>query len=148
MSDDKSVADLRVTVARGLSALNVMITDLRSRFDRGETRMDEQQEGLAELRTKVHVLEERLNNVKDGVKDVTGAHDLKAELSKHKGKEEAVKEIKEEIKEEKKVEVEVHKARIPLYIAIATGTLGIITTIINVIVHLLLGSSAGGGTPP
>lgn len=147
MNDDqdkkRSMSDrieaLRITVARGLSALKVMIDNAVARIDRVEKKGEDTSDAVNSLRTQIGILEERLNNVKE---DVTGTHDLKTAIAQHRGKEEAHKEIEQKETKKETVALEKQKVAAPIYVAIITAGAAFLTGIINLVLHLL---GAGGG---
>lgn len=132
MSNDRDDnGDLRVVMARGLSALKVLIDERTNRIDRVERLYDELS---TQTRERLVKLETNYTNIKE---DITGAHDIRAEVFRAKGKEEAFKELRENESEEKKVTVETWKSTAPIYVAIITAGGALITGIINLFLHFL-----------
>ena len=118
---------------RGLAALNTMHEDSVQNLVNHQKHVGSE---FSKTNAEVTALRERilvLETLMKVAREDTGAH----ALAKVLGKEEALKEIKHEEKTERQLSVERWKASAPILVAVITGAIGLITSIVNIILHLV-----------
>jgi hypothetical protein len=118
---------------RGLLALNSLLAATNENVKKLEERLHSAQEGhrveISNLRERLAVLEA----LRAQQRDDTGSHFI----AKTMGKEEALKEIKHDEKTEKQLTVEWWKAGAPILVAVITGVVALITSVVNIVLHLV-----------
>ena len=121
---EEAIASIRVDLARGFSAVKVMLDERFNRVERLERELAAAKDEAIRMATKVAVLEERLDNHRE----TTGQFrtlDLKERIT--------------DLKEDKKVGVEKWKATAPIVVALITGGSAFIAAIINLVLRFITG---------
>lgn len=125
--------DAKSAYRRGLVALNTLREQAAENDEKQKKHVADQ---FAKTHSEMTVLRERvlvLETLMRVTREDTGAHTLAKVL----GKEEALKEIKHDEKSERQLSVEKWKASAPILVAIITGAIALITSVVNVILHLV-----------
>ena len=121
---EEAVVALRLDLAKGFSAVKVMLDERFNRVERLERELSGLKDENTKLATKVAVLEERLSNHRE----VTGrfrTDDLKDRIV--------------DLKEDKKLGTERWKAAAPIVVAVVTGGFALIVSIINLVLRFISG---------
>lgn len=127
MSDRESMDDLKITVARGLSAMKVLLEERGAQQEKIVQTVEKIQEKLSVMQADIAKLTERVDGVKERQADQTGRFSVDGEVKKQ------VVEEKKLVVEEKKLGVEKWKATAPIIVAIVTAFSSLIVGIINLI---------------
>lgn len=126
MADEfmKKLRELEQRVRKGFSALNFMLNGLSSRVEGVEAsqkdvarKIDEAENGIAEVKERLAKLEGHREGVRDGREDTAKTM---AEI----------KEVRKDHQEEKKIDTEKWKATAPIIIAVVTGIFGLVTGVL------------------
>lgn len=131
MSDRESMDDLKITVARGLSAMKVLLEERGSQQEKIVQTVEKIQEKLALMQADIAKLTERVDGVKERQADQTGRFSVDGQVVAEVKKQ--VVEEKKLVVEEKKLGVEKWKATAPIIVAIVTAFSSLIVGIINLI---------------
>jgi predicted nuclease with TOPRIM domain len=134
MSDDTD--DLRVLVARGLSALKVMMEGLTGRVERIERSQDALRERIYAKEAEIAVLKERLENTKQHTDRITGKFEAL------KDGEKSDKMLKAE---KRKLAVERWKGTAPIIVALISSLAALVVALIQALIGLF--SSSAPPTP-
>lgn len=119
---EEAIATLRTDLAKGFSAVKVMLDERFGRVERLERDLVVARDSITELKTKVAVLEERITNHREN----TGQF-----------RTEALKDRIDDLKDDKKVGVEKWKATAPIVVALVAGIFALVTSVTNMVLHFI-----------
>jgi len=119
---EEAIATLRTDLAKGFSAVKVMLDERFGRVERLERELATARDSITELKTKVAVLEERITNHREN----TGQF-----------RTDVLKDRIDDLKDDKKVVVEKWKATAPIVVALVAGIFALVTSVTNMVLHFI-----------